>query len=295
MEQIRAHNFSVGIFAPGWTFERLQDIGINPFVPQGSELCNNHFLLRENLFWTLMWHNFYSSGPVALPFYTAFCLGSGVKKYRDGLKTLNDSWFNLMEQEYQPSVPSIFEYHYDEAYHGGSCIKLNGDVHKLRLLCCDFSCENQIVPSYVIKRTSPQIHVQLVFKIVDDDQRQHLLVLCDNDALATTSNNGIKRMAPLNGIALQRVIIALSRRQERLFSSRQPVNNWEAQYFYLKFTDELKHCRIVDVGLSITKEGGWHTRDYVLLGAIHIHEGIANDERVVTDDNMLIQRKNFTE
>lgn len=289
------HNFSTGIFAPGWTFERLQDIGIDPFVPQGSELCNNHFLLRENLFWTLMWHNLYSRGPSKLPFYTSFCAGSGLKKYRDGLQTMNESWFNLMEQEYQPSVPSIFEYHFDEAYHGGSCIKLSGDVHKLRLLCCDFGCENQLVPSYVIKRTSPQIHVQLVLKVVDDDRKQRLLVLCDNDAAETTSEIGAKRVAPLRGVAMQRVLIALSRRQERLFSSRQPVNNWEAQYFYVKFADDLRHCRVVDIGVSITKEGSWHPRDYVLLGAIHVHRGVANDERVVVDAAMLVQRNDFTE
>lgn len=297
LQRIKEFNFSVGIFAPAWTFERILDIGLDPFNPRGSDVCNHHFMHRDHLFWTLLWKHMHTSGPVALPFYTSFCLGSGVKKFRDGIQTLNEPWFNLMEQEYQPSVPSVYEYNFDEAYHGGSCVRFISDVHRLRLFCSDFSCENQIVAAFVLKRTSPQIHCQLVLKVIAENGNSFTFIHCDNDAITVGESSidvpGDKRIAPLKGISLQRVILKLSRRQERLFSTQTQVNNWEAYYFYLKFASDVKRCRIVDVGVSIAKDDGWHERDFLLLGAIHMHEGFEHDEHIVGTSELQINRNNF--
>lgn len=88
--------------------------GIDPWTKNGTDECNYRFLARNNRFWGLLWKYLYSRGPNTLPFYTSFCMGSGKRQYRDGLAISNKAWFNLMEQEYQPSVPSLFQYHFDE-------------------------------------------------------------------------------------------------------------------------------------------------------------------------------------
>lgn len=275
LAKIKRFNFSVGIFAPAWTFERIKDIGLDPFEPNGSELCNAHFIRRNNLFWTMLWKYLYSTGPRTLPFYTSFCLGSGKRKFRDGIETGNSPWFNLMEQQYQPSVPVEFNYHFDEAYRGGSCIRFTENLVGLRLFVTDFDCEQNIIVSYVFKRSTPQIQLQLILNIVKDDER-HLRATC-GDLLSFEPTEPIarKHYYPLRGHNLHTVIIGLSDRQEKLFASSQPINGWEARYFNLKF-NVYEKCRIIDLGISI-EHRHWTQGDELLLGGLHIHEGIADD------------------
>lgn len=75
LKKIKDYNFSVGIFAPGWTFENMQ--GIDPWTKNGTDACNHQFLARNNRFWGMLWKYLYSRGPNTLPFYTSFCIGSG--------------------------------------------------------------------------------------------------------------------------------------------------------------------------------------------------------------------------
>lgn len=267
----------MGIFAPAWTFERIQDIGLNPFEPNGSDVCNSHFIRRNNQFWSLLWKYLYSSGPKTLPFYTSFCLGSGKRKFRDGIESENSPWFNLMEQEYQPSVPVEFNYHFDEAYRGGSCIRFMKNINGLRLFVTDFDCDQDIIISYVFKRSTPQIHVQFILNIVKND-KQYLRATCGDLVNLKEEEDPVaqKHFYPLRGNNLRTVIIGLSERQEKLFASSQPINGWEARYFNLKF-NVFEKCRIVDLGLSI-EHRHWTQGDEVLLGAVHIHEGIKYDD-----------------
>lgn len=215
-----------------------------------------------------------------MPFYTSFCLGSGKRKFRDGIESENSAWFNLMEQEYQPSVPVEFNYYFDEAYRGGSCIRFMKNISGLRLFVTDFDCDQNIIVSYVFKRSTPQIHVQFILNILKNDQ-QYLRATCgdfinlekkeeEEDSIAR------KHFYPLRGNNLRTVIIGLSERQEKLFASSQPINGWEARYFNLKF-NVFEKCRIVDLGLSI-EHRHWTQGDEVLLGAVHIHEGIGDDD-----------------
>lgn len=276
MQKIKQFNFSIGIFAPAWTFERIQDIGLNPFEANGSDVCNAHFIRRNNQFWSLLWKHLYCSGPKTLPFYTSFCLGSGKRKFRDGVAMGNSPWFNLLEQEFQPSVPLELIHHFDEAYRGGSCFKFSANAGKLRLFVSEFDCDRNIIVSYVFKRSTPHIHVQFILNVLNED-RQCLQITCGD----VVHYDGEKRFKtkhyyPLRGNNLQTVIIGLSNRQEKLFPSFQPVNGWEARYFNLRFGAADNKFRIVDLGISIENRH-WALGDELLLGAVHIHEGIDDD------------------
>lgn len=294
LHKIKQFNFSVGIFAPAWTFERILDIGLNPFAMNRTDTVNHHFMQRNHLFWTLLWNYFYSSGPKNLPFYTSFCLGSGKLKFRDGILTQNEPWFNIMEQEYQPSVPSVYKYDFDDAYRGGCCLRFLGNVNKLRLFVSDFRCDRDIVVSYVFKRSSPHIRTNLILKIIDASRSRHLIVYCGNDS-ATSSIAGEKRVFPMNYTALDRVIIGLGERQERILPTHRPINDWYSRYFYLKFNRDAKSSRIVDVGVSVVKDGGWTDDDFLKLGAVHIHAGNTDDERIAISNDSQISARDFTQ
>lgn len=292
LHKIKQFNFSVGIFAPAWTFERLIDIGLNPFQTQHTDTVNHHFMQRNHLFWTLLWNYFYSSGPKALPFYTSFCLGSGRLKFRDGILTQSEPWFNIMEQEYQPSVPSVYEYYFGDAFRGGCCLRFRGNVNKLRLFVSDFRCADDMIVSYVFKRSSPHIRINLILKIVDHRNESHLIVHCGNDGEASSAA-GEKHILPIAHIALERVIIGLSERQERILPSYRPINDWHSRYFYIKFDRNISNARVVDVGVSVVKDGGWADDDFVQLGALHIHAGISDDQRIALSNNYFVNRHDF--
>lgn len=293
LHKIKQFNFSIGIFAPAWTFERILDVGLNPFEMHRTDTINQHFMRRNNLFWTLLWKFFYSRGPSTLPFYTSFCMGSGRLKFHDGILTQNEPWFNIMEQEYQPSVPSVYEHCFDDAFRGGSCLRFRGNVNKLRLFVSDFSCERDIVVSYVFKRSSSRIRMNLILKIVDGSSTGYMIVHCGNDAEAS-SVAGEKRVLPLIYNVQSRVVNSLGERQERILPSHRPINDWYSRYFYLKF-DTVKSSRIVDVGVSIVKDGGWDDSDFLKLGAVHIHAGVSDDERIALSNDSQINIYDFTE
>lgn len=294
LSKIKQFNFSVGIFAPAWTFERILDIGLNPFEMHHnhSDTINRHFMQRNHLFWTLLWNHFYSSGPKALPFSTSFCLGSGRLKFRDGILTQNMPWFNIAEQEYQPSVPSVYEYHFDDAYRGGCCLQFHGNVNKLRLFVSDFRCDDDLVIAYAFKRSSSQIRIKIILKIVHDDSVSHLIVHCGNNSGASSAV-GEKHILPLNYTALDRVMVGLSERKERILHSHRPINDWHSRYYYLKFDRNVQASRVIDVGVSIVKDGGWTDGDYLKLGAFHMHAGIPNDGRIAISNDSRITSHDF--
>lgn len=282
MRPIKEYNLSIGIFAPGWTFENMPDE--HPMALVGTDEINKKFLQRNTRFWSLIWNSLYSRGPNTLPFYTSFCLGSGKKQYRDGLQIGNEPWFNLMEQQYQPSVPSSYEYQFDEAYHGGSCIKFVGSVEKLRLFVTDFPCKDNLVASFVFKRSSTQIDVQLVLNIENEAGNKNYLIYCDGDI--RNENNVVLKpcerfVNPLRTHLLKYIVVGLSNRHEKIFpSSRRPINGWETRYYYLNFDEIAKLGRVVDIGITVNKEN-WTETDSLLLGALHIHCGIHDEAQLV--------------
>lgn len=285
VRRIHDCNLSIGIFAPGWTFERMPDQ--YPMHTEGRDEVNERFLERNNRFWSLLWRYFFTRGPNTLPFYTSFCLGSGKRQFRSGLRISNKPWFNLMEQQYQPSVPSSFEYQYDDAYHGGSCIKFNRAVRNVRLFATDFECINNLVVSFVFKRTDPQIEILLVLNLQNQNGDKTLLICCKSDGrdhlnADRTATNEKFIIRPLHGQLLKYTMIGLSNRNEKIFpSSNRPINGWETRYYYLNFDEMAKYGHLIDIGITIDKNR-WLRSDSVLLGALHIHSGI-EEERYITE------------
>lgn len=255
----------------------------HPMREEGTDCINKKFLKRNTRFWTLLWKHLYSRGPNTLPFYTSFCLGSGKKQYRNGLQIANEPWFNLMEQQYQPSVPSQFEHQFDEAYHGGSCIKFVNSLHNMRIFATDFACKDNLIAGFVFKRTDPSINVQLVLQFESETGDSKLMIHCDSNRREQPNpeRQPFERFVnPLRENLLKYAVVGLSSRHDKIFpSSNRPINGWQTRYFYLHFDDVASCGRIVDVGISINKPC-WAEHDSVLLGALHIHSGIDNEERI---------------
>lgn len=58
-----------------------------------------------------------------------------------------------------------------------------------------------------------------------------------------------------------------------------PINRNAFRYFYLRLAQlHFEKLNIVDIGAS-TVSADWQPEDFVLLGALHIHEGISVDGR----------------
>lgn len=250
---------------------------------EGTDEVNEKFLQRNSRFWSLLWDSLYTRGPNTLPFYTSFCLGSGKKYYSNGLQTSNQPWFNLMEQEYQPSLPSC-EYQCEDAYHGGSCIKFNESVQNLRLFATNFSCKDNLIASYVIKRSNSQIDIQLILNIENENRSKNYLINCVDDIQDEKNINqkpNERSVRPLRTNLLKYTAVSLSNRREKNFLSyKQPINGWETRYYYLNFDKIAKLGRIVDIGINVNKEN-WTKNDSLLLGGLHIHRGIQDEEVLV--------------
>lgn len=278
---IKEYNLSIGIFAPAWTFENIP--GEHPLKTEGRDEINERFLERNTRFWSLLWPNLYTCGPNTLPFYTSFCLGSGKKQFRSGLRIGNEPWFNLMEQQYQPSVPSSFEYQFDEAYHGGSCIKFNRPLRNNRLFITDFACRNNLVASFVFKRTDPKIDIQLVLNVQNEKGDRNLLIYCESDQRGQENAETYSErfVHAIRGSLLKQTVIGLSNRHEKIFpTSRYPVNGWETRFYYLNFDEAVKYGRMIDIGISVEKRR-WTQNDSVLLGALHIHSGVDDESNII--------------
>lgn len=258
----------------------------HPLRSEPTDNINKKFLERNTRFWSLLWTHLYSRGPKTLPFYTSFCLGSGKKLYRNGLQIGSEPWFNLIEQQYQPSVPSKFEYQFEEAYHGGSCIKFAEAAHNIRLFATDFTCEHNLIASFVFKRSDPAIEIQLVLNIQNEKGDENLLVYCESDTRSESKDvlkPNKRNINPLTANSLRYVIVGLSNRHEKIFpSSNRAINGWESRYFYLNFDEIAKHGRVIDIGISIEKDN-WNENDSVLLGALHMHSGIKDEERITAE------------
>jgi len=99
-----------------------------------------------------------------------------------------------------------------------------------------------------------------------------VIFLIENDG-ESTEEEGVKLIESLCGSELQRVVIGLSQRQEKVFPTLRPVGGWEIRYFEVKLSN-LKWSRILDVGVSV-HSNLWRDDDCLLLGALHIQKGFA--------------------
>lgn len=236
LAKIKKHNFSIGIFAPGWTFEACREFGINIATPNGDETCNTHFIERNDRFWSMLWQHLYTAGPTELPFYSSFCLGSGKRKFQDGQSATAEqrSWFNLSNQSWQPSVPSVagLNRYFDDSFNGGSCMRIVARQRPKRLFVTDFSCRKNIIFSYVFKRLSNIIDdIQMWVMVENVVGRQKSTIVCGSEDCANNGqiSFGMKFIKPLADGNLQDTLSFVSERHEKVFPVFAPINGWETR------------------------------------------------------------------
>lgn len=231
LSKIKKHKFSVGIFAPAWTFEATKELGVNIFVPTGSEICNTHFIERNDLFWELLWKHLLTSGPKMLPFYTSFCLGSGKQLHSEGLLSHTRPWHNLSLQSWQPSVPSkSYLRFFNESFSGGSCLKVLPTTQPKRLFAVDFTCQNDIILAYSFKRYNPSDEFQVLLNLKDENSENFSQLFCGGSGnCGEKLRPGQKWCSLLKGIDLRKILIHLSTKQEQELPSVTPINGWEVR------------------------------------------------------------------
>lgn len=220
----------MGIFAPGWTFETCGECGINIHTTHGTDICNNTFIDRNNRFWAMLWQFFFTTGPKELPFYSSFCLGSGRRRYRDGILVQPSvSWINLAKQSLQPSVPvGTIQRSFDEAYNGGSCIKVLRTENPKRLFVVDFqSSSNDFILSYAYKAVVQDEDLCILLGIVDDSSGRTCILECGNGNAEAYENNIICK--PIKDIHLQKVLICIGERNEKSMPATS-INGWQIRF-----------------------------------------------------------------
>lgn len=165
------------------------------------------------------------------------------------------------------------------------CLIFRQNYHKMRLFVTDFECNYDIVVSYVVKSIASDIHLTLILKMVND-KGENLIVEC-GDNLAAKSEIGRKVIPVMLAHDLDKVIKNFSDRKEHMLPpDRCEVTDWHSRFHYLTFHPDVKSLRIVDVGVSVAKEGRWEDDDHIKLGALQLQPYITDNRAYsVTVDN----------
>ncbi|XP_055610935.1 cytosolic endo-beta-N-acetylglucosaminidase isoform X2 [Uranotaenia lowii] len=275
---VMEHKFSVAIFAPGWTFESLEESMRRDQLD--PDACNVRFLKLNDRFWNLLWRYFFVRGPEQLPFYTSFCLGSGKLRKRLG-KLKDQSWFNLSRQGFQPTVPytppkefdrdhhgpNYWTHSFDTALDGGSCLKLQEPHPDCRLFACNFPCAGDLVVAYAFQRSNENVDVELLLKAYSIRYHDSLKVVCGSEQCHVSDRNNEMKALPLDSKDFE---VLSDLKVELKLPAMASINEWEIRYYYISF-ELIRHpMAIVDIGVQFHPN---EPSDYVLLGAISLQAG----------------------
>lgn len=281
LSQIKDNNFSVAIFAPGWTFESNNEI-INIDSTKGEEICNKMFLEKDNFLWSKMWQYLNTYGINTLPFYSSFCIGSGKTKKRHGATISTNHWFNLSEQQYQPSVPGHhhFSYYFEDAFDGGSCLKINQIDEIIRIFTCDYDIqENGFIASLAFKRNNHNFDLDLHLVLYNEDTNQTCSVICTDMPFPSNTPGRIYLTSIVDETILKEIHQSLKLSNQKCISTSSPINDWETRFFIICLEDI--RGKVVDIGVNIISNGNEHfSSKYhnILLGAMSFHNGVLGHE-----------------
>lgn len=282
MSKIKEFNFSVAIFAPGWTFETIPDIDVRSV--NGTDICNTEFIVRNDFFWSSLWKYFLTSGPITLPFYSSFCIGSGKVKRHNGAIKSNQPWFNLSKQEFQPSIPTsnrILLRCFDDCFDGGSCLLMTEKYNiDLRLFVCDFKIQDGIILSFAYKKYNVDVDVECLVNITNDTS--HLKIICSDITMPSHFEKANeKHVTYCKDSLLKKIQLQLQANREKCLPITNLVNEWHIRYYYLNFDSNLSDGRITDIGFRKTMKND-APNDKVLLGALSVHRGLKH----IDDDDL---------
>uniref|UniRef100_A0A182N0C3 Cytosolic endo-beta-N-acetylglucosaminidase TIM barrel domain-containing protein n=1 Tax=Anopheles dirus TaxID=7168 RepID=A0A182N0C3_9DIPT len=284
LEQVMGFGFSVALFAPGWTYESLEETAAREQLEPDDR--NVQFLQMNDRFWNRLWRHLHVRGPAQLPFYSSFCLGSGKFYNRLGKTQSAECWFNLAKQNFQPTIPytppleyetrsdplSHWTHHFDGALDGGSCLKLRNGDHDKRLFACDFPCADDLIVCYAYRRSDPAtVDLALVLKAYCGQRHDCLRIVCADADCHVSDHRNEMRAIPLDKEQSLQLLKLGATSQLPLADT---VNGWDIRYYYLS-AEILPPCiRIVDIGIKLHKEPEARPADYALLGAIHLQAGL---------------------
>lgn len=225
-------DFSVALFAPGWVYET---------IPNRDKIPNlNEIFLRSNeRFYSSFWKYLYTSGPREMPFYSSFCLGSGLRRFQAGRLIDNRPWFDLRSQTISLSVPipnNRMEHDFSTAFEGGSCLKISDKTLSLpmRLFCCDFCCENDLIVAYAMKKSVETVDLEILLNVINGDS--HCQIVCGSaqfvrrggvTAAEASSWPGHHRAQNINESQMAFAKNFLERTQEKHIPCTSQMNGWE--------------------------------------------------------------------
>ncbi|XP_063699519.1 cytosolic endo-beta-N-acetylglucosaminidase [Culicoides brevitarsis] len=259
--------FSVALFATGWTLESIEVEMKHARQPMFTQELNSRFLARDRLFWGQLWPMLTIYGPNQLPFYTSFCIGSGEFSNRLGMRVKRKPWFDLRKQEIQPCNPEL-ERCFEDSFDGGSCLSFEKTfIGKIeRLFVCDLGYVKNLLVSVAFKRNYRTIDLNLILKLKKspfDKETCWFLVeknyAGDMEKVNKASDDDDVRSAIDN----------LQNRGVRHLPFVNSINGWEVRHHLLRL---YRGHTLNDIGIKIIGSQEIPEDAQLLLGALSIHE-----------------------
>ena len=304
LARIVKFRFSTGIFAPGWVYETLQQYGYNIKDLLGNDKTNDAFLLRNEKFWWLLWEHLATHPYNALPFYSDFCMGSGKKTYLHGLpKALtktsdvtkveeegdkaneSEGFFNLSRQSLQPSVPlhNIATRCYDDAFNGGSCLRISQCDQSFRLFATDLKItRGGIVVGYALKLDPRNGEFDCILRICTGNNARDCYIFLGDYYDSISIQRGRCYISPfksqyndlLNGLP------DCGQIPKEMSIYENQANGWRVRYYVLQIDTPIQ---IKDVGVLYRRTPD--AQDTAYFGAVYINEFDLNKFEFPRDSN----------
>lgn len=190
-----------------------------------SVLINETFMDRNDRFYNLLWKDLPTFGPSELPFDTTFCLGSGKHRSILGKTMDSDPWFNLRNQKFQLSVPTSkgkIAHDFEEAFQGGSCVSLEAQS-AIRLFVCDFTCDNDLILIFAVKKESSETDVRFLLKIHDDSKKEQKIMIC---GFVKEGEDFLLGQELASTEELRKIHTSLPKSSNSLNLGRTSINDW---------------------------------------------------------------------
>lgn len=308
LARIAKHRFSTGIFAPGWTYETLQQYGYNIKQMNGDDAVNTTFLLRNDKFWWLLWDHLATHPYGALAFYTDFCMGSGKRTYASGLpkasdknddieaaktsitstESETDGFFNLSRQSLQPSVPlhDLATRHYDDAFNGGSCLRITQCDTSFRLFATDFKFPGGgLVFAYAYKLNPQDGEFDCILRFCTSNNARDCYLFLGDYYDTVSLQRGrcyVSPFKPKYNELLSGSLDCAQIPKDMAFPDFQ-ANGWRVRYYVVEFDGGVQ---VKDIGVLYRK--GTEAKDTAYLGAVYLNEFNVNEHDFPADSNIAL-------
>ncbi|XP_075159363.1 cytosolic endo-beta-N-acetylglucosaminidase [Haematobia irritans] len=302
LARIAKYRFSTGIFAPGWTYETLKHYGYNINQMHGDDDVNTTFLMRNEKFWWLLWDHLATHPYIQLAFYTDFCLGSGKKSYECGLpKSLanegdevkvdqsgSESFFNLSRQSLQPSVPlyELASHYYDDAFNGGSCLRISQYDTSFRLFATDFKLPGGgLVFAYAYKLNPQDGEFDCILRFCTGNNARDCYLFLGDYYDTVSLQRGrcyVSPFKPKYNELLSGSLECAQIPKDMAFPDFQ-ANGWRVRYYVVEFDGGVQ---VKDIGVLYRKTAD--AKDTAYLGAVYLNEFNVNHHDFPVDSNIAL-------